>query len=686
MTSDLAAAGPLPPGPVARLDGAYRPDIDGLRAIAVLSVVAFHAFPGHLPGGFVGVDIFFVISGFLISGIIFKGLDAGRFGFGHFYARRIKRIFPALGIVLGAFILFGWFSFLPDEYTQLGKHTMAGGAFVSNLVLWRESNYFDAAPETKPLLHLWSLGVEEQFYLIWPALLVLGHKARVNRLLLIGVIGTSSLVVNLAMTGANPTMAFYSPATRFWELLIGAGLAHLSSARPLAARPVRSSFTRASGIIAGVRASPWMKNLQTAVGMCLLATALLLISGDRPFPGWRALLPAAGAVLVLSGGSGSWINRRLLSGRALVTIGLISYPLYLWHWPLLVVAAMTTDAATAKGRLARLVAIALAFVLSYLTYRFCERPIRAVGHLRLKLALPIVVVTLVTATGGVIYAKAGFRSRFPADILLMSDALDLRSAWRYGRCFLYAQTQNGDAFAPECLQTTPATAPLVFLWGDSHVADLYPGLKSLQERGSFRLAQFTATSCPPLFDSKPSKYPSCSSIQAYVERKIAEVRPMTVVLGAWWSNDRDNLDRKVENTVSFLRANGVQNIVLVGPQPSWQPTLRQTLFRYYRISGVVPYRIRPEEEIIQPVRDLDSQLRNISARYRIHYISALGLLCDAGGCLTRVTDALPDGLVSADSDHFSVLGSEYFVRRAFSVDELVRPEPTVPQSNLEIKR
>jgi peptidoglycan/LPS O-acetylase OafA/YrhL len=206
----------------------YRPDIDGLRAIAVLSVVAFHAFPLRMKGGFIGVDVFFVISGFLISTIIFENLGKGTFSFTEFYARRVKRIFPALAVVLGACLIFGWLALLPDELNQLGKHIAAGAGFVSNLVLWGEAGYFDNAAETKPLLHLWSLGIEEQFYIVWPLLVWLAWKRKFNFLVLAAFLAFVSFALNIKGIKQDHIAAFYSPLTRFWELLCGALLARYS--------------------------------------------------------------------------------------------------------------------------------------------------------------------------------------------------------------------------------------------------------------------------------------------------------------------------------------------------------------------------------------------------------------------------------------------------------------------------
>jgi peptidoglycan/LPS O-acetylase OafA/YrhL len=206
----------------------YRPDIDGLRAIAVLSVVIFHAFPKSIKGGFIGVDIFFVISGFLISTIIMGSLERNSFSFIEFYSRRIKRIFPALLLVLIASFVFGWFALLADEYKQLGKHIAGGAGFVSNFVLWKESGYFDNDAETKPLLHLWSLGVEEQFYIVWPLLLWFAWKQRLNLLTVTMVVVAISFSLNVNTVQNDATAAFYSPQTRFWELLAGSILAYIT--------------------------------------------------------------------------------------------------------------------------------------------------------------------------------------------------------------------------------------------------------------------------------------------------------------------------------------------------------------------------------------------------------------------------------------------------------------------------
>ena len=336
----------------------YRPDVDGLRAIAVLSVVAFHAAPGRLPGGFVGVDVFFVISGFLITAILFGGLQNDRFSFLDFYRRRIKRIFPALLMVLGATLTIGYWVLADDEMRELAKHVAGGAGFIANFVLWSESGYFDHAAETKPFLHLWSLGIEEQFYIVWPPLLYFAWRRRLSLLLVTLVIAAASFALNVVEVHGDPTAAFYSPLTRFWELLVGAGLT-------LAARSERHAIPVPSGV---------RREVIAVVGAILLGAAVALVDRDHSFPGWWALLPTIGTAFLIHAGPGAWLNRTILANRVLVWFGLISFPLYLWHWPLLSILRILEGAEVAQWK--RALAVGTSILLAWTSYRWLETPIR----------------------------------------------------------------------------------------------------------------------------------------------------------------------------------------------------------------------------------------------------------------------------------------------------------------------
>jgi peptidoglycan/LPS O-acetylase OafA/YrhL len=318
----------------------YRPDIDGLRAIAILSVVGFHAFPNWINGGFIGVDIFFVISGYLISSIIFDSLEHNHFSFFEFYSRRIKRIFPALILVLIACFAFGWFVLLADEYKQLGKHIAGGAGFIANFIFWNESGYFDNASDTKPLLHLWSLGVEEQFYIAWPVLLWFDWKQRLNMLTIVIAVGIISFALNIArINGGHTVAAFYSPQTRFWELLTGSLLAYATLRQWNSFPKLKHWLDTWLGKL--IYSHPpegdgrSLRNIQSLLGAALIAVGVFVIAKENHFPGWWAVLPTLGTVMIIAAGMQAWLNSAVLGNRMLVWFGLISFPLYLWHWPLL---------------------------------------------------------------------------------------------------------------------------------------------------------------------------------------------------------------------------------------------------------------------------------------------------------------------------------------------------------------
>ncbi|CAN7194670.1 acyltransferase family protein [Massilia sp. LjRoot122] len=437
---------------------AYRRDIDGLRAVAVLSVLLFHAFPSVLRGGFIGVDVFFVISGFLISSILLRELEGGSFSFAGFYARRVRRIFPALVLVLGSCLAFGWLALFPDEYQQLGKHVVGGAGFAANFFYWAQVGYFDTAADTKPLLHLWSLGIEEQFYILWPIILLLGWRLRAKLFAVAALLALASFAVNVGGIVHYASATFYSPASRAWELLLGAGLACLH-ARPAA---------RSVGL---PRVAP---NLLAWLGVVLLAAGLALITRKDQFPGWFALLPALGALLLIGAGPQAWFNRVVLSSRPMVWIGLISYPLYLWHWPLLSFAQIIESREPAPA--IRAGALLLALLLAWLTWRVVERPLRGgPGAGRGKLAALCALMAACAATGGYIYLNEGLPGRKPVQdnlanqkaLVVVEDRANAEACKkRYGF----------DSSYEYCLLADAAKDPTVVLLGDSHAYHVVAGL------------------------------------------------------------------------------------------------------------------------------------------------------------------------------------------------------------------
>ncbi|WP_180060945.1 acyltransferase [Acinetobacter sp. YH12124] len=391
----------------------YRPDIDGLRAIAVLSVVVFHAFPSKLQGGFIGVDVFFVISGFLISTIIFQNLDKGTFSFSEFYSRRIKRIFPALFLVLSSCFIFGWFALLSEEFKQLGKHIAAGSAFISNFVLWSEVGYFDNSAETKPLLHLWSLGIEEQFYIFWPLLLWIGWKLRLNLLLVTIVVVIISFVLNILNVAENPTATFFSPITRAWELLFGTLLAWIT-------------LYRKESIVSKINEHKVISNIFSVVGIGLLGLGFLTINKSVAFPGFWAVIPVLGTVFIIAAGPQAWINKFILSNKIVVWFGLISFPLYLWHWPLLTLGKIVS--VETLSIISRLILVLLSIVLAWITFKLIEKPFRSPSHSKAKVIGLIVAMSILGLLGLKAFLNNGFESR---EIVKHSEAIYSKAAREY---------------------------------------------------------------------------------------------------------------------------------------------------------------------------------------------------------------------------------------------------------------
>ncbi len=355
------------------IKSAYRSEIDGLRAFAVLAVVGFHAFPIWLKGGFIGVDVFFVISGFLISSHIFDKLDRGRFSLKDFYGRRIRRIFPALILVSVSSLIFGWFVLLADEYRQLGKHIASGAAFVSNFIFASEVGYFQRASESKPLLHLWSLSVEEQFYLFFPLLLLFASKLRLNLLCICLLVLVCSFSVNLMFVSRFPIETFFWPFGRFWELLIGSVLAWFTLYKGSNFSNYYRRFSDRSHKNVLIQTLNKV-GFPTLTGLSLLIISALFIDKAKPFPSYVATLPVLGAALIIIGGSNSYTAKLFLCNRLAVWFGLISYPLYLWHWPILSYLHIIED--DTPSRNLRIFGVTLSVVLAWVTYRFIERPIR----------------------------------------------------------------------------------------------------------------------------------------------------------------------------------------------------------------------------------------------------------------------------------------------------------------------
>jgi peptidoglycan/LPS O-acetylase OafA/YrhL len=622
---------------------AYRPDIDGLRAIAILSVVAFHAFPEIVAGGFVGVDVFFVISGYLISSIILKALASSTFTFAEFYARRIRRLLPSLCVVIAAMLAGGWFVLLPDEFRALGRHAFAGIGFASNVLLWSEAGYFDAAADTKPMLHLWSLGIEEQFYIIWPLLLWFAWKRGFDVFRLSLAIALASFVANVCCVQRFPAATFYFPVTRFWEILAGGLLAQV--------------HVRGWALLGdGDRSRLPMRNAAAAIGLLLFLVALALLDKHAAFPGWWALLPVIGTLLLIAAGPDAMVNGWLLANPVMVWIGLVSYPLYLWHWPLLTFLRIaSTEAPTTTARLG---AVAASVLLAWLTYRLIDLPIRHGGRATRKVVGTCVAGAAIALAGVAVYRSNGVPARFADGVARLTGFhYDYRADYREGTCFLRPE-QDASAFARCGGDSAPAGARSIVLWGDSHAAHLYPGLKALAEPNA-QITELAASLCPPIVGIDIAGRPHCRAINDYILQRIATQRPDRVLLAAMWLGDSDSA--RVADTIDALRAQGIENITLIGPVPHWKDGLPRSLMRYRQQDALHRVPVRMTFGLLS-MADADARMRHLAETERVDYVSPWTILCNDQGCLTQTDDASHD-LIGWDEAHLTPAGSRYLVAR-----------------------
>lgn len=628
----------------------YRADIDGLRAIAVLAVIGFHGFPQRITGGFVGVDVFFVISGYLISTILYQSLEANRFSFASFYSRRIKRIFPALSIVLLACLGIGWLLLLPDEYQHLGKHVLSGVTFVSNFVLWEESGYFDSASETKPLLHLWSLGIEEQFYIAWPLLLWSAYGRRLNLLAITAAIGAVSFFLNAYWVSGDVIAAFYSPLARIWELMLGSMLAYVIQTKAQAPSTFR--------FIANDQLS--------AIGAFLILGSILFFDGST-YPGWKALVPTIGTAMVISAGPGAKINRLVFANRLLVWIGLISFPLYLWHWPLLVFTRILYGGTT-PSPIFRIGAISVAFLLAWLTYQTVEKRIRFGTATSAK---PILLVLLMIGCGLLGYsciARTGFPER---DVGFRSLDKDFVDTHRYPEAENCKTTLFSGAIAPDKCSSN-SDKPEILLIGDSHAGHYYKALTS----SDLKVAIIWNGGCYP--GSTTSRcVEKQKAIEWYIESNRANIK-MILLAGYLnlYLNERrisgepnNSLDRKGLVDAARLRGGDPSAIHFVTSDYINFLTKIRNLNIRIGIVGDVPElnrtplgcHIRNDCNQVTPrqaIEESQSNAREIFAKLAesfpsLQFFSPLVDFCDAKYCYSEV-----DGkLLYFDDNHLNENGS-----------------------------
>ena len=616
----------------------YRADIDGLRAIAVLSVVLYHAGLPGFSGGFVGVDIFFVISGYLISGIIWRERGRGQFSLADFYARRIRRIFPALCTVLAASAVAGWFLLIPTDLAAVGKSLNATALFYSNFQLLKEVGYFDAPAMDKPLLHTWSLSVEEQFYAVWPLLLLAMARflpaRRVLPVLL--MLAAVSLVLAQLKLAAHPKDAFYVSYYRMWELMTGAALAIAS---PFVLRQRLRAF-------------------MATVGLAAIAFPVFFYDSTTPFPGLTALAPCLGAAFVIAAGSSPNRISSILGIGPIRFVGLISYSLYLIHWPLLSFAHLYLNDVLNLPE--RIVIVVLSVFLAYLSWRFIEMPFRVPASSQGKTFFRGALAAGVLCVAGVAFTStAGFPSRV-SDKVLSAEALPAKGYSDFA-AFCRPVAVEGLHGGSACVLGDPNKKTYDFvLWGDSHAHHYVPAIAALAQANNASGILFAYSSCGPLLEWGT---PNCRDFNKSVLDWVTTHNSLrTVILASRWVNfsrefehslNQKDFGNLLSGAMARLSKLPVSTVVL-GQVPEFRQNVSLCIARaefYHRDPGSCS--TASTEDIRKRYQPTEQYFAALQGRYSFTVVNPLGAFCDATWC--HAIDQ--DKVFMRDESHLTVAGA-----------------------------
>jgi len=593
----------------------YRADIEGLRAVAVIAVVIFHFYPSILPGGFIGVDVFFVLSGYLITSKILKEKKINSFRLINFYIRRIIRLFPALCLVLLVLSGAGYFIFLPDELIKLAKNTISGIGFYSNFALSKEAGYFTQEADFYPLLNLWSLGVEEQFYIIWPVFLLVFCIQRRYLILLILIITVGSFAYAISIDDFAQK-GFYSPLARCWEIIIGALFAYY---------PPRTKYKFIRPFL--------FSTFLSSVGVIFIIGSFYLVSASHANSAWYAVCPVVGTILIIAGGRNSTINRLFLSNKVMCFIGAISYPLYLWHWPIYSISKIVNI--PYPYWIVSITFIAISFLLAYATYRFIEQPIRVVSTFYPVIVSSslLIVMSLLCIYSILVINHNGFPGRIDKEGALINQyGYDEVSGYRVAKCTLDSD-QDGSDFADEC-NASKQDKTQVFIWGDSTASHLYPGLNNLLPSDKYVISQYTASACKPFVPTKSQEINTqCASINATIVDKLLFAMPDILILSAYVGNSsQDDLDRLI-NAASFAKENGVSTVVVIGPNIKFFDSVPKIIARNKMIDKSIYFSdIELDRDTLRKSLQVDKYLELKSIEIGFRYVSTMHAMCNYNMC------------------------------------------------------
>ncbi|STY31315.1 O-antigen acetylase [Legionella wadsworthii] len=558
-----------------------------------------------------------------------------------------------------------------DEFKQLGKHIAGGAGFVSNFVLWKEIGYFDNSAETKPLLHLWSLGIEEQFYIVWPILLWLAWKCKFNLLLVTVAVASISFWLNLQGINQDSLAAFYSPQNRFWELLCGSLLGWLVLNYNNFFLSLSSRF----------------QSIISFIGFFLLIYGFWHINKNLSFPGTWALIPTLGAVFIIAAGPQAWINRQLLSHPVMVWFGLISFPLYLWHWPLLsflrIVESGMLDSIT------RITAVLLSIILAWVTFQFVERKIRFGGHNTIKMAALVPLMVLIGCAGYATFKNDGFSFRtkereqfiahfensFPKWKYLR--AVNLPKEWR-GECAFFngkkyrkdGQLEGGVANSKpvERLDSSCYVRDLhfeksVLIWGDSHAQALSPGIVHYIPN-NWQVLQVASSGCAPNPNvALPSTTNQCAQSNYFAMETIRKTRPDVVLV----AQAKNHSIKNMEDIGNKLHQLGVKKILFLGPTPQWTTDLPKIIARQLWLTQPKRTQLGLDQKIIESNKQL---LREFKTSKEVQYVDVIGFFCNEKGCLTHTDEDIKSSITTWDYGHLTPNASRYLGKN-FLIQQII---------------
>ena len=627
----------------------YRAEIDGLRALAVIPVILYHAGLKLFGGGYVGVDIFFVISGYLITSIILAELDAGTFSLIHFYERRARRILPALFVVMFACLPFAWFWLIPQDMKSFSQSLVAVSAFTSNILFWKTSGYFDIATELKPLIHTWSLAVEEQYYVLFPPLLMLTWKLGKRWIIgLLAILFVISLACAQWLSVKDPSFAFYMLPTRGWELLIGAFIAFYYTHHTIK------------------KHHHYIEQMGGLIGLMLIAYAIFFYNDQTPFPSIYTLAPTIGAALIIIFATHKTVVGKLLGSKLFLYIGLISYSAYLWHQPMF---AFVRHRSLDEPSIYLMTALAISsFGLAYLSWRFIERPFRNKYCFTRKQVFIFAAISSILFAGiGVVgHFSGGFPQRFN-----YNTSIDYH--WgKYNRqfkCHLQDQTLLTSERDSECFTNKPKK---ILLWGDSHAASLYSGLHELTLNSEYGITQLTQNGCPPILNLKLKNRENCDLINNDILKYIEANKFDIIVLHSAWNyyHHNDDLKYNLSKTINSIKTKApLSKIIVISTVPRWNNSPQNSYIKTVGDSNKFQGIYEPIYAQAKILHDIDMALLDVEKYTSVRFISPSKYLCKPfiaqNFCILSTSGKIED-LTYIDPSHLSQNGSLFLMSRIYN--------------------